>query len=174
MAASTHVNRNVATNFEQLLTEKLCQEHLQVLKTFTTALRDKQFRCVKLFMGFIPIIFKPEIDRKLTDLLYNSTCFFLVLPVWNCRRESVEEETFSDLSRVLSRLCDHLQTSIAADREPQSVVLQLTAECFRCQRNACVQNTRNQDVIRYWPWQCYWGRILARKRLSVHLRLLME
>ena len=56
---------------------------------------------------------------------------------------------FWGLSRVLSRLYDDLQNSIAAVREPQSVVLQLTAECFRCQRNACVQNTRNQDIIRY-------------------------
>lgn len=65
----------------------------------------------------------------------------------------MKEETFLGLSRMLSRLYDELQTSIAADRDPQSVVLQLTAECFRCQRNACVQNTRNQDVIRYSTMQ---------------------
>lgn len=89
-------------------------------------------------------------------LCNNITGFFfvvlLVLPVWNCRRESVAEETFSALSRVLSRLLEDLQASLSEGRKPQSVVLQLTAECFRCQRNACVQNTRNQDVIRCGTW----------------------
>lgn len=147
MAASCHVKVNVATNFNQLLTEDLCQEHLQVLKTFTTSLRDKQFGCVWLFIAFfsnfrlMAYLSPPPTDRT-TQL--NIANIFLF-----CRRESVEEETFSDLSRVLSRLYDDLQTSIAADREPPSVVLQLLAECFRCQRNACVQNTRNQDRIRY-------------------------
>ncbi|TNM91408.1 hypothetical protein fugu_019788 [Takifugu bimaculatus] len=99
-------NVDVEVTFNQIITEKLCHEHLQGLKTFTTALRNDQFR------------------------------------------ESVAEETFSALSRVLSRLQEDLQTSIAEGRKPQPVLLQLTAECFRCQRNACVQNTRNQDVIR--------------------------
>lgn len=59
----------------------------------------------------------------------------------------MEEEAFSGLLKVLSRLCDDLQT---ASTEDQDLQLQLMAECFRAQRNACVQSTRNQSVIRYY------------------------
>lgn len=52
MAASCHINMDVANTFSQLVTESPCQEHLQVLKTFTTALRDKQFRCVNCVIYF--------------------------------------------------------------------------------------------------------------------------
>lgn len=59
----------------------------------------------------------------------------------------MEEEAFSGLLKVLSRLCDDLQT---VSTEDQDLHLQLMAECFRAQRNACVQSTRNQSVIRYY------------------------
>lgn len=60
-------------------------------------------------------------------------------------RDSVEEEAFSGLLKVLSRLRDELQRFSTDD---QNLQLQLMAECFRAQRNACVQSTRNQSVIR--------------------------
>lgn len=62
----------------------------------------------------------------------------------------MEEEAFSSLLKVLSRLYDELQAVSSEDEDLQSVALQLQlcAECFRAQRNACVQSTRNQSVLR--------------------------
>lgn len=58
----------------------------------------------------------------------------------------MNEAVFSSLLHVLTRLCDELQ---AADgRDDQELQLQITAECFRAQRNACVQSTRNQCLLR--------------------------
>lgn len=73
-------------------------------------------------------------------------CLFFVL----FSRDSVEEEAFSGLLKVLSRLCDELQKFSTDDQnlQPDALQLQLMAECFRAQRNACVQSTRNQSVIR--------------------------
>lgn len=67
-------------------------------------------------------------------------------------RDTVEEEAFSSLFKVLSRLCDELQSATGDDGDLQSsaLQLQLTAECFRAQRNACVQSTRNQCLLRYF------------------------
>ncbi|XP_042367106.1 ataxin-10 [Plectropomus leopardus] len=108
MAAITDSNMNISTSVAGLLNEKHCPEHLQVLKTFTTALRDKEYR------------------------------------------DAVDEEVFSSLLKVLSRLCDELQAASCDNQDLQSVALQLqlTAECFRTQRNACVQSTRNQSLLR--------------------------
>uniref|UniRef100_A0A3Q3VN79 Ataxin-10 n=1 Tax=Mola mola TaxID=94237 RepID=A0A3Q3VN79_MOLML len=104
MAASSHSNMDMAVSFAGILNEKHCPEHLQVLKTFTTALRDKEYR------------------------------------------DSVEEEAFSSLLKLLCRLCDDLQT--VSDEGQSLLQLQLMADCFRAQRNACVQSTRNQGVMR--------------------------
>ncbi|XP_075907813.1 ataxin-10 isoform X2 [Nelusetta ayraudi] len=101
MAALAHSNMDFKASFSGSLNEKHCPEHLQALKTFTTALRDKEYR------------------------------------------DSVEEEAFAALYQVLSRLSDDFST--AGDQELQ---LQLMAECFRAQRNACVQSSRNQTAIR--------------------------
>lgn len=62
----------------------------------------------------------------------------------------MEEEAFSSLLKVLSGLCDELQAASSEDEDLQSVglQLQLSAECFRAQRNACVQSTRNQSLLR--------------------------
>lgn len=93
----------------------------------------------------------------------------LYLPVYchhSSSRDSVEEEAFSSLLKVLSQLYDELQAASRDDQDVQSVALQLqlTAECFRAQRNSCVQSTRNQGLLRYtanW-WQliveclCQW------------------
>uniref|UniRef100_A0A3Q1JG33 Ataxin-10 n=1 Tax=Anabas testudineus TaxID=64144 RepID=A0A3Q1JG33_ANATE len=108
MAASTDSNSNISASIAGILNEKHCAEHVQALKTFTAALRDKEYR------------------------------------------DTVEEEAFSSLFKVLSRLCDELQSATGDDGDLQSsaLQLQLTAECFRAQRNACVQSTRNQCLLR--------------------------
>ncbi|XP_049892189.1 ataxin-10 [Epinephelus moara] len=108
MAATTDSNMNISASIAGILNEEHCPEHLQVLKTFTTALRDKEYR------------------------------------------DTVEEEAFSSLLKVLSRLCDELQAASCDNQDLQSITLQLqlTAECFRAQRNACVQSTRNQSLLR--------------------------
>ncbi|XP_051247847.1 ataxin-10 [Dicentrarchus labrax] len=108
MAASTNGNLDISASVAGILNEKPCTEHLQVLKTITTALRDKEYR------------------------------------------DAVEEEAFSSLLKVLSRLWDELQAASSEDPDLLSVTLQLqlTAECFRAQRNACVQSTRNQTLLR--------------------------
>ncbi|XP_062299650.1 ataxin-10 [Scomber scombrus] len=65
-------------------------------------------------------------------------------------RDVVEEQAFSSLLQVLSWLCDELQAASVDDQDLQSVALQLQliAECFRAQRNSCVQSTRNQCLLR--------------------------
>ncbi|XP_037617011.1 ataxin-10 [Sebastes umbrosus] len=99
---------DISASLAGVLNEEHCPEHLQVLKTFTAALRDKEYR------------------------------------------DAVEEQAFSSLLDVLSRLCDELQAVSCDDQDLQSVSLQLqlTAECFRAQRSACVQSTRNQSLLR--------------------------
>ncbi|KAM4569195.1 ataxin-10 [Odontesthes bonariensis] len=103
MAASTNNNLDMSASIRGILNEKHCPEHLQVLKTFTSALRDE--KC----------------------------------------RDAVEEEAFSTLLKVLTRLYGELQTG---DLQSSALQLQLTAECFRAQRNSCVQNARNQKLLR--------------------------
>ncbi|XP_060759205.1 ataxin-10 isoform X2 [Neoarius graeffei] len=58
----------------------------------------------------------------------------------------VELNVLHSLSVILLRLSDTLQE----DHEAQtaSLCLQLAAECFRAQRNACVQCPRNQCILR--------------------------
>lgn len=46
MAASTHSNMDITASFSGILNEKHCPDHLQVLKTFTASLRDKDYRWV--------------------------------------------------------------------------------------------------------------------------------
>lgn len=45
MAASTDSNSNISASIAGILNEKHCAEHVQALKTFTAALRDKEYRC---------------------------------------------------------------------------------------------------------------------------------
>ncbi|KAM6961715.1 ataxin-10 [Tautogolabrus adspersus] len=109
MAASTNNgNLDLSASIAGILNEKHCPEHLLVLKTLTSSLRDKEYR------------------------------------------DAVEKGVFSSLFKVLSRLKDELQAASSGDEELESVALtlQLTAECFRAQRNACVQSTRNQTLLR--------------------------
>lgn len=69
---------------------------------------------------------------------------------------------FSTFLKVLMRLCEDLQAADmdGEDLQSSALQLQLTAECFRAQRNACVQSARNQSLLRYsqkqlrkqWSW----------------------
>ncbi|MCI4389111.1 hypothetical protein PGIGA_G00093990 [Pangasianodon gigas] len=61
-------------------------------------------------------------------------------------RCGVETEVLHSLSALLLRLSDELQEDDEAQTAP--LCLQLTAECFRAQRNACVQCPRNQCILR--------------------------
>ncbi|KAM4614628.1 ataxin-10 [Polymixia lowei] len=65
-------------------------------------------------------------------------------------RDAVEQEVFCSLLKVLSKLCDELQAAGEEEQGLQCVplCLQMTAECFRAQRNACVQSPRNQGLLR--------------------------
>ncbi|XP_054609060.1 ataxin-10 [Dunckerocampus dactyliophorus] len=103
MAATPTNPDDISVSVARILNEKHCPEHLQILKNFTTALRDRDYR------------------------------------------DSVEREAFSSLLKVLSRLCEELQASGGTNC---NLKLQLTAECFRAQRNSCVQSPRNQCLLR--------------------------
>lgn len=109
MAASSSISEMTAS-ISGISNEKHCLEHLQILKTFTEALRERAYR------------------------------------------DAVDEAVFSALLGVLSRLCDDLRAALSP-HEGQDVPcvtlpLQMTAECFRAQRNACVQSTGNQCLLR--------------------------
>ncbi|KAF0029578.1 hypothetical protein F2P81_018683 [Scophthalmus maximus] len=114
MAALTNSNQDLSASIAGVCNEKHRPEHLQALKTFTAALRDRE------------------------------------------HRDAVEEQAFTRLLQVLTRLSGELQ---AAEEEggdggeelrptARQLQLQLIAECFRAQRNACVQSTRNQSLLR--------------------------
>ncbi|XP_069013005.1 ataxin-10 isoform X1 [Embiotoca jacksoni] len=108
MAATTDSYLEIPASVAGILNENRDPKHLQVLKTFTAALRDKEFR------------------------------------------DAVEEEVFSSLLKVLTRLYEELQVAGEDGEDLQSFALQLqlAAECFRAQRNSCVQSTRNQSLLR--------------------------
>ncbi|KAJ0015578.1 hypothetical protein NQD34_009198 [Periophthalmus magnuspinnatus] len=114
MAASASSGiAEMSASLSGILKEKHCPEHLQILKSFTTALREKEYR------------------------------------------DAVNESVLSPLLHVLSRLHDQLRDQLhtavpAQGQDVPSVTLelQLTAECFRAQRNACVQSTGNQSLLR--------------------------
>uniref|UniRef100_A0A3B5AM36 Ataxin-10 n=1 Tax=Stegastes partitus TaxID=144197 RepID=A0A3B5AM36_9TELE len=108
MAAPTDNSLQISASIADILNENHQPQHLQALKTFTTALREKEFR------------------------------------------DAVEEEVFSSLLKVLTRLCEELQAANSDGEDLQSFTLQLqlTAECFRAQRNSCIQSTRNQTLLR--------------------------
>lgn len=48
--------------------------------------------------------------------------------------------------KILSKLSEEIQ---AAGGEVEELILQLTAACFRAQRNGCVQCARNQSLLRW-------------------------
>lgn len=49
MAASLHSNMDIVASLAGILNEDHCPEHLQVVNTFTTALRDKEYRYGHIF-----------------------------------------------------------------------------------------------------------------------------
>ena len=65
MAAIINSNMDIPASFAGILNEKHRSEHLQVLKTFTTALRDKDYRC-----GQSNLL---HVERKLRVLAYELT-----------------------------------------------------------------------------------------------------
>ncbi|CAN9508275.1 unnamed protein product [Ophioblennius macclurei] len=108
MAAHTDSTLAISASIAGIMNEIHNPQHLQVIKTLTSALREEEYR------------------------------------------DTVEEEVFSNLLKVLTNLCEELQTASADGEDLQhfSLQLQLTAECFRAQRNACVQSARNQSLLR--------------------------
>uniref|UniRef100_A0A8C5AZF4 Ataxin 10 n=1 Tax=Gadus morhua TaxID=8049 RepID=A0A8C5AZF4_GADMO len=62
-------------------------------------------------------------------------------------REEVEKDVFCSLWSLLSRLREELEASGEGEEEGDELNLQLMAECFRAQRNACVQSPRNQALL---------------------------
>ena len=67
----------------------------------------------------------------------------------------MEKDVFCSLRSLLSRLREELEAS--GGGEEDDLNLQLIAECFRAQRNACVQSPRNQALLRYYPLSLYVG-----------------
>ncbi|KAM9824753.1 ataxin-10 [Neosynchiropus ocellatus] len=63
-------------------------------------------------------------------------------------RDSMDEATLSRLLKILTRLRDDLHAADSQDQNPDPLTLQLTAECFRAQRNACVFSEHNQNLFR--------------------------
>ncbi|XP_027899953.1 ataxin-10 [Xiphophorus couchianus] len=109
MAESIDDKQKISAALADVLNAKQSPEHLQVLKTFTSALKDAEYR------------------------------------------DAVAEDVFSDLLKVLIRLLEGLQSASESgddDARPSALQLQLTAECFRSQRNSCVQSPRNQELLR--------------------------
>uniref|UniRef100_A0A8C5AXG1 Ataxin 10 n=1 Tax=Gadus morhua TaxID=8049 RepID=A0A8C5AXG1_GADMO len=105
MAAPTDSAMDISSFFSGLLNEKLCPNHLNVLKSFTSMLRRQEYR------------------------------------------EEVEKDVFCSLWSLLSRLREELEASGEGEEEGDELNLQLMAECFRAQRNACVQSPRNQALL---------------------------
>ncbi|KAF7229018.1 ataxin-10 isoform X1 [Nothobranchius furzeri] len=108
MAASTGNTLKMSASLAEILNDTIRPEHLQLLKTFTNALWEAEFR------------------------------------------DAVEEEAFLLLLKVLTRLCEdlHNANSKGDDLQAFSLLLQMTAECFRSQRNSCVESKRNQNLLR--------------------------
>ncbi|CAL8406422.1 unnamed protein product [Arctogadus glacialis] len=105
MAAPTDSAMDISSFFSGLLNEKLCPNHLNVLKSFTSMLRRQEYR------------------------------------------EEVEKDVFCSLWSLLSRLREELEASGEGEEAGDELNLQLMAECFRAQRNACVQSPRNQALL---------------------------
>ncbi|XP_075712052.1 ataxin-10 [Rhinoderma darwinii] len=60
-------------------------------------------------------------------------------------REVADEKIFSLILQILSRAAQEIQTMIESS---EGHWFDLSAECFRCLRNACVQCPQNQNTIR--------------------------
>ncbi|XP_066525712.1 ataxin-10 isoform X2 [Hoplias malabaricus] len=65
-------------------------------------------------------------------------------------RFSAGVDALGKLSKLLSKLSDEIQVYSDENQDQQSaeLCLQITAECFRAQRNSCVQCPCNQTILR--------------------------
>ncbi|XP_069619410.1 ataxin-10 [Ranitomeya imitator] len=63
-------------------------------------------------------------------------------------REAADEKIFTLMSQILSRALQEIQTRVVVPDPAGERWCDLSAECFRCLRNACVQCPPNQDAIR--------------------------
>ncbi|XP_015208784.2 ataxin-10 [Lepisosteus oculatus] len=64
-------------------------------------------------------------------------------------RAGVEKSVFQSLQQILSKLSKEIHAfHVKKKTEALSLCLQMTAECFRIQRNSCVQCARNQCLMR--------------------------
>ncbi|XP_072001409.1 ataxin-10 isoform X2 [Engystomops pustulosus] len=75
--------------------------------------------------------------RRVTELFRGAEC-----------REAADEKIFTLVSQILSRALQEIRTQIVASESPSDCWCDLSAECFRCLRNACVQCPPNQNIIR--------------------------
>ena len=109
---------------------------------------------VTIYCSPIPVSYMGPFLRLfiITDSTYLSLfthCSPSLLTLCSPIREEVEKDVFCSLWSLLSRLREELEASGGGQEEADELNLQLIAECFRAQRNACVQSPRNQALLRY-------------------------
>lgn len=77
--------------------------------------------------------------------------FFVIHHKFIYFREMAEESLFRDLLEILIKASNEIEQACKDSSEllDLDTCLVLTAECFRCLRNACVQCAKNQHVMRY-------------------------
>ncbi|KAM5172471.1 ataxin-10 [Mantella aurantiaca] len=63
-------------------------------------------------------------------------------------REIADEKTFMLLLKIISRALSEVQAKSAVSEPSLEPWIDLSAECFRCLRNSCVQCARNQNTIK--------------------------
>ncbi|CAN2387207.1 Spinocerebellar ataxia type 10 protein domain [Pristimantis euphronides] len=63
-------------------------------------------------------------------------------------RDAADEKLFTLLSKILSRALQEIRIVIAASKTSVGCWWEVSAECFRCLRNACIQCPKNQNTIR--------------------------
>ncbi|XP_030069805.1 ataxin-10 isoform X2 [Microcaecilia unicolor] len=63
-------------------------------------------------------------------------------------REMAEENIFQSLLQFLSKAIHEIELASKCSCKHLDAWLQFTAECFRCQRNACVNCSKNQGIMR--------------------------
>lgn len=77
--------------------------------------------------------------------------FFVIHHKFIYFREMAEDSLFRDLLEILIKASNEIEQACKDSSEllDLDTCLVLTAECFRCLRNACVQCAKNQHVMRY-------------------------
>lgn len=84
-------------------------------------------------------------------ILFDSGTFFFVHYKFIYFREMAEESVFRNLLEILMSASSEIEQACKGSCEfvDLDTCLLLTAECFRCLRNACVECAKNQHVMRY-------------------------